>query len=411
MKKTIYILWVFLTVALAYSCSEEQIGQTPTDGVAPGQVRNPVVESIPGGAKITYELPTDEDLLYVQAVWTVNGVEKNATASLHNRTLEIKGFGTTDPQTVKLYSVDRSGNRSAPLSVNITPGTPPVDLIVESIHTHSDWGGFLITWENIAKEDVSIVVTVTDSVGNKKEVDVIYSNSAQESYNVRNLPPVEQEFSIQVRDRWDNFSNVKKVTLIPLDEIKLDKKKFERRTLVGDFTGNGNASYPWAQMFDDITTGNNFWYGVGTYNPTPSDPKFFTIDLGVTAKLSRYTLWHRGNNTYEYAAQNPKYWRVYGTNTISTSTSLDYWRATEDGLGWMGDWTLIADCESFKPSGMLTGSPVTQEDREYCAKGFSFDIPMEIPAFRYIRFYVSEIWSVYQAINIGEITFWGQVIE
>ncbi|MDR0865811.1 MAG: DUF4959 domain-containing protein, partial [Candidatus Symbiothrix sp.] len=202
MKKTVYILLVFLTVALAYSCSEEQVGQTPTDKVAPGPVKNPVAESIPGGATITYDLPGDADLLYVKAVWTVNGVEKNTSASFNSKTLTIKGFGTTDPQTVLLYSVDRSQNMSAPVSITITPDTPPVRSIFESISTLAAFGGFQITWQNEAKEDISIVIQGKDEKGEMNEIEVIYSNSKDGKYMVRNLPAVENEFTLSVRDRW-----------------------------------------------------------------------------------------------------------------------------------------------------------------------------------------------------------------
>lgn len=110
-----YITLTALTACLALSmnsCEKDAVGQTPTDNIAPGKVTNVQIQSIPGGARITYDLPTDPDLLYVKAIWIVNGVEKNNTASLNSRTLDVKGFGSTDPQTVRLYSVDRSQNLS-----------------------------------------------------------------------------------------------------------------------------------------------------------------------------------------------------------------------------------------------------------------------------------------------------------
>ncbi|GHT38946.1 hypothetical protein AGMMS49965_03690 [Bacteroidia bacterium] len=406
MKKIIYILFVFLSVALVYSCSEEQVGQPATSGVVPGQVRNPVAESIPGGAKITYDLPGDEDLLYVKAVWTVNGVEKNTSASLNSKTLVIKGFGSTDPQTVLLYSVSRSKNVSAPVSVPITPGTPPVRSISETIFMKAAFGGLLITWQNEAKEEISIVVQEKDDEGEMKEIDVIYSNTSDGNYTVRNRPAEEREFAVFVRDRWNNISEVKKAVLTPLYEVKLDKTLMARKILPGDYAGE-RGSRPWAFMFNDlVTVGSNVWHAQNA-----SLPRLFTIDLSVTAQLSRYTYWHRYGYLYSIDGGNLKYWKVYGTNTLSSETSDDYWTATEEGTGWKKDWTLLADCESFKPSGMAIGSSVTQEDMDYASNGFPFDLPMEAPPVRYIRFHISETWGGIIDWQVEELSFWGQEIK
>ncbi|GHT38263.1 hypothetical protein AGMMS49965_01090 [Bacteroidia bacterium] len=410
MKKVIYILFVFLTAALGYGCTEEFVGQPAVDKVAPGQVKNPVAESIPGGAKITYELPDDADLLYVKAVWTINGVEKNATASLHYRSLEIKGFGNTDPQTVALYSVDRSENLSNPVSVSIIPGPPPVTSILESLSMVNAFGGIQLTWKNETKDDISIIVQGKNSIGELTEIEVIYTNSTDGKYVVRNLPAVKREFAVYVRDRWDNISATKNQVLTPLFEEKLNKKLFARKLLPGDNPSErptGSSGGGWDNLYDDDLGISNwsFWYAnIG------QSPIFFTIDLGITAKLSRYALWHFMNSySYMYSGhENLKYWKVYGTNTLSAETSLDYWTATAEGTGWKQDWTMLADCESFKPSGMAPGSPVTQEDRDYATRGFQFDFPLEAPPMRYLRFHVTGTWHGGDSFLIGEVTFWGQ---
>jgi hypothetical protein len=405
MKKIVYILLVFLMAALAYSCSEEQVGQTPTDKVAPGQVKNPVTESIPGGAKITYDLPNDADLLYVKAVWTVNGVEKNTSASLNSKTLTIKGFGSTDPQTVLLYSVDRSQNMSDPVSVTIVPDTPPVRSILESISMINAFGGIQLSWKNETKEEVSIAVQKKDDKGELNEIDVIYSNSQDGKYNVRNQPAEENEFAVFVRDRWGNISEVKKAILTPYFEERLNKSIITRRILPGDFAGE-RASRPFTAMLDDIMENtSNFW----DINEV-TNPMLFTIDLGVTAQISRYTLWHRYGYPYS-AVPNVKYWKVYGTNTLSNETSDDYWKETEEGQGWKKDWALLADCVSFKPSGMSNGSPNTQEDVDYYLQGFQFDCSLEAPRVRYIRFHISQTWTGVYTWCIGELSFWGQAFN
>jgi hypothetical protein len=401
MKKTVYILVASLLIAVAYSCSEEFVGQTPTDNIAPGKITGPKWESLPGGAKITYELPTDDDLLYVKAVYTVNGKEKNTSASLHSKSLEIKGFGSTDTQTVRLYSVDRSGNVSEPVPVEIIPDTPPVKTIFESLEMVAAFGGIQITWKNETKANIAIYVQVKADDGEWVEADVIYSNIIDGKYNVRGMEAVEREFNIYIRDRWDNLSDSKTDKFTPFAEEKLDKSKWSRKLLLGD-NNTQIGSGPWSEIHDDIWETENFWE-----TSTGKSPILFTVDLGVTAKLSRYSLWHRGNNRWEYIHHNPKYWTVWGTDELSTSTGEAYWTATEGG--WKDDWVLLADCVSEKPSGMDT--PVTQEDRNFAHEGFQFDMPVNAPPVRYVRFHVTATWDNGDMLDISELTFWGQPEE
>ena len=60
------------------SCEFQNIDWQPgTDSIAPGTVSNVSVENLPGGAKITYDLPDEKDLAFVEANYTIDG--KSAT--------------------------------------------------------------------------------------------------------------------------------------------------------------------------------------------------------------------------------------------------------------------------------------------------------------------------------------------
>jgi hypothetical protein len=401
MKKIVYILFAFLLTAIMYSCKEEFVGQTPTNSVAPGKVINPQWVSLPGGAKITYDLPTDDDLLYVKAVYTLNGKEKNTSASLHNKTLEVQGFGTTDPQVIQLYCVDRSENYSEPVSIEIVPGTPPVRTIFESLTMEAAFGGIQLIWQNINKADIAIYVQVKGDDGEWNEVDVVYTNVADGKYNVRGMDAVEKEFNVYIRDRWDNVSDSKTEKFTPIPEEKLDKTKWTRKILLGD-NDTESAFGPWSKIKNDIWETDDIWEtSVG------KTPILFTVDLGTTTKLSRYALWHRGHGDWEYIHHNPKYWTVWGTDVLSTTNDAAYWTATEGG--WKNDWIQLADCVSLKPSGMDT--PVTQEDRNYANQGFQFDMPLNAPPVRYIRFHVTATWDNGDMLHVSELTFWGMPSE
>ena len=66
-------------IGLIMSCSDEDI-QTPLEqnDTPPQQVTDVQVENLPGKARLTYTLPVDQDLLYVQANYTLeNGRDRS----------------------------------------------------------------------------------------------------------------------------------------------------------------------------------------------------------------------------------------------------------------------------------------------------------------------------------------------
>ncbi|MDR3140771.1 MAG: DUF4959 domain-containing protein [Tannerellaceae bacterium] len=401
MKNILFILVIILFVGFITGCKDDFVGQPPTDSQAPAPVRNPVAVSIPGGAKITYELPDNNDLLYVKAVYVINGTERNTSASFSSKVLEIKGFGTTESQTVSLYSVDRSGNMSEPVKVSITPGTSPIRIISESIRMKETFGGIQITWENASKENVALYIVEMGKDGDMDELDIAFSNAENGKYSVRGLGSIERVFGVYVRDRWDNISETRTATLTPLAEYKLDKSLWQRRIIPGDNPTNSGFG-PWSHIKDEIWETDNIWETL-----TSMIPILFTIDLGVTTKLSRYTLWQR-NAGYQYKNSNPKRWKIYGTDILKGSESDDYWKTVEEDAGWKKDWILLGDGETFKPSG---DGPVTQEDLEYALQGYSFDMSIDAPPIRYVRFHVTDIWETIGLLHISELSFWGASAE
>ena len=400
MRNTILVLSTIFLMATLYGCNEEPVGQTPTDSTPPGKITNPDVVNLPGGARITYTLPDDDDLLYVKAVYYINGVEKTSTATLYANSVEVMGFGSTDEQTVLLYCVDRSENHSDPVPVKIYPETPPVLLIRESMTMEAGFGGVSVFWKNEHKATVVIYLMAADENGDMSVADVVYTSAADGKVNLRNFDDTERLFGVYVRDRWDNYSDTLKGVFTPYKEMELDKSLFRRQILLGDNTTiYSSPQYNFENMWDGIVGRSQNIY----HQRDESNPNYFTIDLGVTAQLNRYTLWHRVG--YEYGNWNPKRWKVYGTAALSPSTEPAYWI---DG-GFKNDWFLLADCYSFKPSG--DGPDVTQEDSEYAAPGFGFDIPFDIPPVRFIRFQMEESWIGVMGFHIAEVTFWGTVIE
>ena len=112
MKKTILMLSMasFLFWA-GTSCDDGSKEPLVKDATPPGPVSNPKAKPMPGGAQITYDIPADEDALYVEGSYKRNGKKVIARSSVYSDTLLIEGLNSTEPQEVELVVVDRSENR------------------------------------------------------------------------------------------------------------------------------------------------------------------------------------------------------------------------------------------------------------------------------------------------------------
>src|SRR5690348_12049015 len=100
---------LFLLIAagtlLFTGCEQEKIvGPLENDGTAPGPVSKVQVESLHGGARLTYSLPNDPGLFYVEADFEIRpGVREQVKSSYYNNSLVIQGFGDTTEHEVTLY--------------------------------------------------------------------------------------------------------------------------------------------------------------------------------------------------------------------------------------------------------------------------------------------------------------------
>ena len=363
----------------------------PKDGEVPAQVSNIAVESLPGGAKITYKVPSSANLLYVKAVyeWPA-GTVKESRSSLYGDSLIIRGLGTTDELNVKVYSVSVGEVESEPTLVKIKPDTPPVITAFATLKMQEDFGGVYVNFKNLSKADLVISLLAKDSVGDWQPVDAYYTNSAQGEFIVRGQKSRPTDFGLFVRDRWNNKSDTLEVNLTPRYERQLaGLRVVNYPTDVKTFYSN----YNFTRLFD-----NNLSDPSGLHHTAVGSglPQWFTIDLGATTKLSRFKYWMRGivaNPTY-YGFGNPERWEVWGTNNPDP-----------DG-GWT-QWTKLMDCVATKPSGLPTGQ-YSNEDREVGAAGLDFTFPAEVPPVRYLRWRTNKNFGDVAYVHIMELTFWGE---
>lgn len=397
MKKILSLLVVF---SLAFLACEEDYEHRPitSDSVAPGPIVNLNFTPINGGFDISYDLPSDKDLLYVKAVYqNSKGETADVIASVYDNKIQILGFGNTEEKQVMLYTVDRSENVSEAVSFKGSPLTPPVIIVKESMEITADFGGAKFKWINEQKAPLAFLLFAQNDQGELENVRTVYSSQSETSFSIRGYESVPMPFAAVIRDRYDNFSDTiypktPDKLLTPLFEQRLDKTIFKKVVLANDDNWDAWAGDYW-NCFDD-----NMNSIVHTQGDQPR-PSIITIDLGKNVILSRFKLFQRKASQPHFAFThgNPKLYTVYGAKELPGND------------GNLDDWIKLRDCESIKPSGLPIGSN-TDEDIEHFLNGdeFTFDEGIEI---RYFRLALNETWDGAGYVNFSELTFWGNIID
>jgi hypothetical protein len=407
MKKIKFLLFISLLLFGIGSCKRDVMEPISKDGNAPGPIKNPTVENLAGAAKITYLLPSDENLLYIKAEYEVNGVKREAKSSFYKKSIVVDGFGDSTEHTVTLYAVSRAEIASTPVQVTINPLTPSFIKVRKSLTVAPSFGGFVAKFVN---EDLANVVIVAllwdDSQQEWKQIDADYTTTtkADSAFKVRGLQPVLQKFGLFVRDRWGNLSDTLNFELTPIPEVQLDHTKFAdiRKKFpipqVAPLPASGlpmkeavdySGSYPMKNLYDGNTT--SMFHTKQNYD----QPIWIPIDLGVKAKFSRYKIWQRTGSFY-YSHGNPHEWEIWGTNTPNDVNS----------------WVKLDHEIMIKPSGLPIGQN-SNEDIDVANAGQEYEFPENAPAVRYIAWKAIDCWGAIEGqtgfFHLFELSIWGQV--
>lgn len=358
-----------------YSCNDVERGPVEMDNIAPGQITNVSVIPQPGGAIIEYELPSDPDLLCVEAKYTLpNGDDILINASNGTRSIKLEGFLDIMEYDINITCVDKSGNRSETLVVKITPELAPVKAVLQDMSITPDFGGLNLKWSNPSEADLAILIFMKNKEGKFENIDTYYTSNKVGNYSVRGLEDVESEFAIQLRDKWGNFSEQKTATLTPIFEEQISP---ENLSLL-DFVYTSNIEYGdmsrlpkmWDEQFDDLVTKTSKvpWHASFSISPKP-------------IKLSRIIIWQfawsSNNYGHYYAAGNGSLYEIYGSSVDVPNTNIN-----DD------DWVKLATLPIVKPSGLpnLIGRDyMTDEDFDLAHnKGHEVAIPMDAPPVKHI---------------------------
>lgn len=395
--RTFYLCIIVLLFAAA-GCKEETLGPLGKGGNAPGQVTGVTSEGLPGKVTLHYNIPNDPELLYVKAVYeTRPGNTMETISTFYNTSMTLEGFGNTDEREVKLYSISRTEVSSEPVTIKVRPLTPPVQAVFESLEFNSDFGGITAKFKNEDSANVAIGVVTRDSNGDAVPADMYYTNQEEGEFSVRGFDATQQWFGLFVRDRWLNYSDTVWQQLTPLFEQQLDKSLFQGMKLPTD-------AAPWRSvkldnLWNDKTAGGSSstttWFRTANGSGVPH---WVTFDLGVTARLSRFSEVPRGatdETSLLYSAGDPQLYEIWGTDNYNPDGSFD-------------GWTKLMDCEVVKPSGLPVGVN-SNEDLTRAAEGHQFKFPAGLPAVRYLRIKMVQTFGNADYFWMAELTFFGEV--
>ncbi|WP_165730809.1 DUF5000 domain-containing lipoprotein [Polaribacter sp. 20A6] len=410
--KTLKLFIMLLCIAAVYSCKEDKITSLVSDdGVAPGAVVVDAssVENLAGASNITYNLPDDEDVLYVVAEYqrTGSGELVSVKSSVYNNTLKVEGFAEAAQYNVELYAVDQSERKSEVAPVVINPEKPPYKYVCETLYAEEDYGGIKLFWENPETGLVTIEVYSVDASGSLIFQDAVYTSAPVGERLVLGQEAGETDYVFVVRDRYNNTCDQIEMTLTPRYLELFDRANFQAVYQPHDT----ETAYGWLlpHLFDGVMSGNNgFHTGSGWTSPDGELPEYenwsyngidlevtmFTIDLGALSQVYRFKYWPRLGN-FMWRHGNPHLFDLWGGETLNEDGSLDGWTL------------LLEDASPVKPSGR-PGNDNTTEDIEAAEAGFNFEISPEAPKVRYIRF-VQKVNQDRKStlLHLSEIEFYG----
>ncbi|MDR2774582.1 MAG: DUF4959 domain-containing protein [Tannerella sp.] len=405
-QKHSFRVWVtdllFLLSFVMFSCSELPTGQTPTDNRPPLSLSNVNITPTNGGAHITYSLPKEDDISYVKCEFTYAGTARTVRSSIYRNYMEVEGIGEPEEIELRLYVVDHSENKSEAHVEKFVPLAPPMTAIFNSFHIEPTYGGVVVTWENPAKAMAGISFMAANDYGELELKDMVFSSLLTDSKKLRPFNTDKRLFALSITDKYENVSDTFKIETEPYYEVMLEKSKFSSPALAGDNT-SVNDNRPIEKIWDGVLDDPDKYHGWHTDAAAGfTIPQHFTIDLGAMAQLTHITIFERGE-IYPFAQHNLRLFDIWGTDELAfPRDDAAYYNSNE----WKKDWTLLAECEIVKPSGLPPGTN-TPEDIAAHNAGFDFDFRQDVSKMRYIRFEVHDTWAHTPAMHMAELSVYG----
>lgn len=404
MSKTIYK--IIPVAILLISCSPVDVIKPMGSKTAPAKVVVRDVVNGPGNAILYYNLPNDENLKYVKAVYSPrSGEEVSINASAFTDSLVLDGFKDEGTYDVKLYSVSFGETCSEPVRLKVNPLTPPYKAVASGLECVRAFGGVQVSFSNPTGANLSVSVHKEGENGEWEELDTYYTSEKHVKFAVRGQEPVESKFKVYVSDHWGDVAESREYLLTPMFEVLCDKSLFAGLRPAGDnweitMWGGASNNNSLACAFDGSYSRSA---PIFQTKSTGKLPVSFTIDMGREYVLSRYKFYP----CQGFKAGHPRKFQIWGATELNPDASV----VLVDALGNQDPyWTLLGEFESFRPSGATVSATVqarTDDDVLLCQNGEEWEFPVGIQPVRYARIRVLTTWDGVQYIEYPEIDFFG----
>jgi hypothetical protein len=362
---TKYLLILLSLFAGMYACQEQErfaIAYYDTESPAP-PIYSGKYTPLYGGARIFFEHPADRDLISVDASYTNPlGKEVWFSVSYYRDSIDVYGLNDTLEHVIRLYAVDRAGNRSDIVPVPIVPLEPAIMRVAKSISVRPGFASFFIDWTNELTQNMNVYAHLSYTQQGKYEERTVIntSNLFSERWFIRDLNLTSQEpmrLKIQVEDPYGNITDYidqGELTLLEDEVIPKDKWTMpENNEYIHDSIGGvpmaflsqgeGRDIYAIDGIIDEgqyhyIHTGGRGRTGIST------DGNIWNlmINLGEEYELSRIVTHQRisggsGVSGNFYKSENVGIYAMY------------IWNETEDENG--EKWEFIREHKIPVPSG------------------------------------------------------------
>src|SRR5690606_12428815 len=213
---------------------------------------------------------------------------------------------------VTLYAISKGEKESEPITVKVSPLTPPLLEAYNSLTFNETFGGATLEFSNSGGASLSVKILTLEN-GVMKEIETYYTKSTEARHSVRGFAAEPRLFAAVIRDRWGNLSDTISTELTPVFEEQIPKDRFVELHLPTDTWQAHNSGQDMNQIWDGRIAPSG---GIPLFQTKPGSgmPQWFTFDMGRVALLSRYKFWHRGGiggDIWAYTAAAPKRWEIY----------------------------------------------------------------------------------------------------
>ena len=333
--KNIRLFVLLISLAGLLACEEAKRFEIGTeDSIPPGMPVLINYKPLNGGARLFFQPPADEDLLSINAEYTAgNGKKRWFSVSYFTDSIDVLGFGSTDEQTVRLYAMDRSGNKSDMATVKVFPLESLVNKVAKSLKVVSAFDAFFVEWENEMQQNINVYVDYSfDRDGKQYDVGRIFtSRLANDKQFIRNLKLDSKKVGVKVRveDYYENITEPMDFGKIDLMfEAKIPKERWSFPVATGDSLGGVPMGFMDGyegrlyMLIDDVVNaenrpnlGNAGGRGQTGQQRNGNVPWNVMIDLGDFYELSRVVThqftWDFTENNEFYRGENIGIYNMY----------------------------------------------------------------------------------------------------